>query len=124
MIPRLCYSIYMSVIDDFLAGVSEPQKSVLEHVSQVIKTAVPDAEEAISYGMPGYRYKKKYLVTFNAFKDHMSLFPGANPPAVLKDKLAAFQTSKGTIQFTVEKPLPDDLIRELMAVRVADIDHV
>ena len=107
----------------FLQGVADPQKSALQHVREVIKAAVPDAEEAISYGMPGFKYKKKYLVTFNAFKDHMSLFPGANPPDVLKDKLADFQTSKGTIQFTIDKPLPDELISELVLVRVADITN-
>ena len=108
----------MSVIDDFLKNVASPQKEALEHVRQVIKIAVPDAEEVISYGMPGFRYNKKYLVTFNAFKDHMSLFPGGEASGLLADKIASFKASKGTVQFTTEHPLPDELIKELVLVRV------
>lgn len=74
----------------------------------------PDAEEVKTYGMPGFKYKGKYLLSFAAFKDHLSLFPGAEAPAQLEEKLTAYRRSKGTIQFTLEQPLPDDLLREII----------
>ncbi len=111
----------MSVIDDYLKNVAEPQKAELERVRQIIKQTVPEAEEVISYAMPGFKYKSKYLITFAAFKDHMSLFPGAEAIATLGKKLDGYKTSKGTVQFTLEKPLPEAVVKELALVRAAAI---
>lgn len=61
---KFCYSIGMSVIDEYLQNVSEPQKSELLRIRQLIKETLPDVEEVISYAMPGFKYKGKYLVTF------------------------------------------------------------
>ena len=112
----------MSVIDDYLANIQPAQKVALEHVRFVIKQTVPDAEETIGYGMPAFKYKNKPLMYFAAFTNHMSIFPTAGPAEALKDKLAGFTTSKGTVQFTLEKPLPDELITELLRLRTATID--
>ena len=112
----------MSVIDEYLQNVNEPQKSELQRIRQLIKETLPDIEEVISYAMPGFKYKGKYLVTFAAFKDHMSIFPGAEAIEVLGPKLAGYKISKGTVQFTIEKPLPDSVIKEMVLIRKADID--
>jgi uncharacterized protein YdhG (YjbR/CyaY superfamily) len=112
----------MSVINDYLRDVAEPQKSVLAHISKLIIRIIPDATEAISYGMPGFKYKGKYLITFAAFKDHLSVFPGAHAVEILKNELSEFKLSKGTIQFTVEKPISDVLIEKIVLVRVDDIN--
>ena len=104
----------MSVIDDYLVDVSQPQRNELERVRQIIKQVVPDAEEVITYGMPGFKYNKKYLIAFAAFSDHMSIFPGAAPVETLKSKLGNYKTSKGTIQFTLENPLPEALLKEII----------
>lgn len=112
----------MSVIDDYLKNVAEPQKGELERVRNIVSKTVPEAEEAISYGMPGFKYKGKYLITFAAFKDHLSVFPGSNPTEAVSKKLADFKQSKGTIQFTIENPLPESIIVELVKIRVGDID--
>ena len=109
----------MSVIDDFLQNVPEPQKTELLRVRTIICDAAPDAEEVISYGMPAYKYNGKYLIGFSPFAHHMSLFPGAAPVAGLAEKLSGYTLSKGTIQFTLEHPLPKDLIREIVAACVA-----
>jgi uncharacterized protein YdhG (YjbR/CyaY superfamily) len=112
----------MAVVDDYLAGVASPQKEALQHIQAIIGAEVPEAEQVITYGMPGFKYKKKYLIAFAAFKDHMSLFPGAAPLPELEAKLADYRTSKGTLQFTAEKPIPDDLVREVAYACKARID--
>lgn len=75
----------MSVVDDYLNG-SSPQKEALQRVCRIIRQATPTAEEVITYGMPGFKYQKKYLIAFAGFKDHMSIFPGARAIGTLKDK--------------------------------------
>lgn len=112
----------MPVVDDYLKSVDSPQKEVLQHIREIIKATVPEAEEVISYGMPGFRYKDRYLVTFAAFKGHMSIFPGSSPVAELEDKLKGFAKAKGTIQFTIDNPLPDELVKEIVLQSAADID--
>jgi uncharacterized protein YdhG (YjbR/CyaY superfamily) len=72
--------------------------------------------------LPTMTYKGKNLLHFAAFKDHISLFPTSGPTEELAAKLKDYKTSKGTIQFTLEKPLPEDLIREIINLRVRDID--
>jgi uncharacterized protein YdhG (YjbR/CyaY superfamily) len=83
---------------------------------------VPNAEDSIGYGMPVLRYKGKYLIGFAPFKDHMSVFPGSEAIEALKPKLGAHKLAKGTVQFTLDAPLPDDIITEMVKIRVADID--
>ncbi len=112
----------MSVVDDYLSKLSEPEKAALERVRQIVHTMVPEAEEYISYGMPAFKYKGKYLVGFCEFKAHLSLFPTSGPIEALKEKLKGFKVSKGTIQFTLEHPLPESLIKDIILHRVADID--
>jgi uncharacterized protein YdhG (YjbR/CyaY superfamily) len=112
----------MSVIDELLDKYPEAQRVALEHVRQVIYKQVPGVEEVMTYGMPGFKYQKKYLISFASFKDHMSLFPGSEAVERLGSKLKGYTTSKGTIQFTLEKPLPDEVIQEIVAMRKADIE--
>lgn len=112
----------MSVVDDYLKNVSESGRAELERVRRIINETAPEAEEVITYGMPGFKYKKKYLIAFAEFKDHLSVFPGSAPTAELKEQLTEFKTSKGTIQFTVDKPLPKDIIQQLVTSRVKSID--
>lgn len=112
----------MSVIDEYLQNVPATQRSELERIRNIIKQVVPDAEEVITYSMPGYKYKGKYLVSFAAFKDHLSIFPGSDPVGALKDTLKDNITGKGTIQFTVNKPLAEATIREIMELSKARID--
>jgi uncharacterized protein YdhG (YjbR/CyaY superfamily) len=111
----------MSVIDEYLENVNPSQRLQLERVRTIVKQTVPDAEEVISYGMPAFKYKGKYLIGFAAFKDHMSIFPTAGPVEAAKGKLGAYKLSKGTIQFTVDNPIPEATIKELIAHRVASI---
>jgi uncharacterized protein YdhG (YjbR/CyaY superfamily) len=106
----------MSVLDDYLENLTPIQKAELQRVRVIAKQIVPDAEEVISYGMPVLKYKGAYLIGFAAFKDHLSLFPGAEPIEVLKEDLKGFKLSKGTIQFTTDKPLPEPLVKKIITV--------
>src|SRR4051812_8389153 len=97
------HAMVKSVIDQYLKDVPEPQRAALERVREIIKRTAPEVEEVITYGMPGFKYRKKYLIAFAPFKNHMSLFPGTHPIEAVTDKLDGFTYSKGTIQFTRDK---------------------
>jgi uncharacterized protein YdhG (YjbR/CyaY superfamily) len=112
----------MSVIDKYFSNLNPEQRVLLEHIRNVCIESVPTATEAISYGMPGFKYKKKYLITFAAFKDHYSIFPGAEPVETLRSKLGSYKVSKGTIQFTADNMLTDELVRSILNIRVTSID--
>jgi uncharacterized protein YdhG (YjbR/CyaY superfamily) len=109
----------MTPIDAYLEKVDPDKRAVLEHIRKLVKTMVPEVEEVISYGIPTLKYKGTYLIYFAAFKNHMSVFPGA--PLRLKPQLEGYKLGKGTIQFTVDKPLPDSIIKELVNSRLDDI---
>jgi len=113
----------MSEIDDYLIKFEGPEKAELVELRSIVHATVPEAKEVITYSMPGFKYKNKYLVAFNIFKDHIGLFPTSGPIETLKDKLADFDTSKGGIQFTVKKPIPETLIKEILLARVAEINN-
>jgi len=108
-------------IDEYLAGVPEPARSTLEKVRAAIRSAVPpEATEAISYGIPTFRYKGG-LVAFAAFSKHCSLFPMSLAVMdMFKGDLKKFHTSKGTIHFPLDKPLPAALVKKIVKARIAE----
>ncbi len=112
----------MAAIDNYLNKISPAEKEALERIRRIIHTTVPEAEEVISYGMPGFKYKGKYLAGFNAFKDHLSFFPTSSPVEAFKDQLEDFELSTGTVQFTVEHPIPESVIKDMVLYRVANIE--
>jgi uncharacterized protein YdhG (YjbR/CyaY superfamily) len=107
-------------IDEYLAGVPEPARGTLNKVRAAIRAAVPpEATEAITYRIPTFKYKGS-LVAFAAFKNHCSLFPMSMAViAAFKDELKGFHTSKGTIHFPLDKPLPAALLKKMVKARVA-----
>ena len=107
-------------IDEYLAAVPEPARGTLSRVRVVIRSAVPaEATETISYGMPAFRYKGG-LVAFGAFSKHCSFFPmSLAVMAAFKNELKAFDTDKGTIRFSLDKPLPAALVKKLVKARIA-----
>ncbi len=107
-------------VDDYLAGVPEPARSTLQRVRVAIRSVLPaQATEAISYGMPAFKYKGT-LVWFAAFSNHCSLFPTASVIKAFKTELQGFETSKGTIHFPVDKPLPAALVKKIVKARLAE----
>lgn len=113
----------MSVIDIYLEKLDEPRRIELERIRKIVKKTVPEVEEVIDYGMPAFKYKGKYLVGFHVFKNHMSLFPTAEPINSMKSKLSGFQISKGTIQFTLANTIPEPIIRNLVLLSLEVIDR-
>ena len=92
---------------------------MLEKLRATIRAVVPkDATEVISYRMAAFK-TRRILVWYAAFSDHCSLFPGAAMIEQFKNELKSFRTSKGTIQFTLDKPLPAALIKEIVQARLA-----
>jgi uncharacterized protein YdhG (YjbR/CyaY superfamily) len=110
-------------IDEYLAGVPEPARSTLRKIRAAIRSAVPrEAIETLSYRIPAFKYKG-VLVWFAAFSDHCSLFPTASVIEAFKNELKGFATSKGTIQFPTDKPLPTALVKKLVKARVAQVEN-
>ena len=108
-------------VDEYLAGVPEPARSALKHVRAVIQSLVPvETIEVISYGMPMFKYNGM-LVGYAAFKNHCSLFPtGSGVLDQFEKELRGYRTSKGTIQFPSDKPLPDALVKKIVKARIKE----
>lgn len=107
-------------VDDYLALVPEPARSTLQRMRTAIRSAVPaETTEAISYGIPAFNYKGP-LVWFAAFSNHCSFFPTASVIQAFKNDLKGCKTSKGTIQFPVDKPLPAALVKKMVKARLAE----
>jgi uncharacterized protein YdhG (YjbR/CyaY superfamily) len=109
------------VVDKYLAAVPEEKRALLEKLRQTIRAVVPDAEEILWYQMPAFKFEGRPLVTFAAFQNHCSLFPMSG--AIIKahkDDLKSFVTSKGTIRFTSDKPLPAALVKKIVRARIKE----
>ncbi len=109
-------------MDEYLAALPADRRAALEHVRSVVAALVPDAEEGRSYGVPAFIYAGRPLLGFSAAKRHLSLFP-FSPAAIeaVKDRLEGFDVAKGTIRFSPEKPVPDDVLADLVRARLGEI---
>jgi uncharacterized protein YdhG (YjbR/CyaY superfamily) len=105
-------------IDEYLSHLAPPQRSALEKLRRTIKSIIPRAEECISYQLPAFRLDGKVLVWFGAAANHCAFYPGGIVDG-FKSELADYQTSKGTIRFQPDHPLPATLIRKLVKARIA-----
>ena len=108
-------------IDEYLAGVNTDRRSALQKIREAIRAAAPKAEECISYGIPAFRMNGRSLVFFGAWANHCALYPGSS--ATLKKfrkELRDFQTSKGTLRFSPDKPVPVALVKKLVKARIAE----
>jgi len=105
--------------DDYLAAVTEDKRGALRKLRKAIKRAAPKAEECISYQVPAFRLNGKFLVAYGAATNHCAFYPGSTVKA-LKDELKSYDTSKGTIRFSADKPLPSALVRKLVRLRIKE----
>jgi uncharacterized protein YdhG (YjbR/CyaY superfamily) len=105
-------------VDEYLAAAPEPASAMLAKMRAAIRSALPaEATEVISYQIPAFKLKK-VLVWFAAFQDHCSLFPTAAVLEQFKDELKELKTSKGTVQFPLDEPLPTALVSKLVKARL------
>jgi uncharacterized protein YdhG (YjbR/CyaY superfamily) len=109
-----------TTIDEFLSTLTADKRATLEHLRRTITSIVPNATECISYGIPGFRLGGRLLVWFGAGKNHCAFYPGAHPIKMNAAALEKYDTSKGTVRFPVDKPLPATLVRKLMKSRLEE----
>ena len=107
-------------IDEYLAPLSNEKRAALEKLRRAIKSAAPKAEECISYQIPAFRLGGKLLVAFGAAAKHCAFYAGSFPIKAHKDDLKPYDTSKGTIRFPADSPLPATLVRKLVRTRIAE----
>jgi uncharacterized protein YdhG (YjbR/CyaY superfamily) len=109
-------------IDDYLAGLEEPQRGTLGALRRSILEVVPEAEQCISYGMPAFRVDGKVVAGFAAFKRHLSYLPHSGSVlAEVGDAVAAYDATPGSLHFPLDQPLPDDLVRALVEAKLRQV---
>src|SRR5574340_142037 len=109
-------AVEANTVDDYLAALPADQRAALERLRKIIRAAAPGAEECISYQLPAFRHQGRMLVWYGATANHCAFYPGG----IVQDferQLAGYDTSKGTIRFQPDKPLPVALIRAMVKAR-------
>lgn len=111
-----------TTIDDYLKNVSKDQRAALEKLRKIIRAAVPKSEECINYGIAAFRLDGECIAGFGASAKCCSYYPmSGSTVASLKDDLKNYATTKGSVQFQPDKPLPATLVRKLIKTRIAEI---
>lgn len=110
-----------TAIDKYIESFPKEVQLILQRIKSTINKSAPYAEERISYNIPTFVINGKPLVHFAAFKKHIGFFPTPSAVLAFKDKLAGYKTSKGTVQFPLDEPIPYKLIEEIVKYRVRDI---
>ena len=112
-----------SSVEDYLSQVPVEARAALEKLRKTIMAAAPNTTETISYQMPTFKYQGRALVGFAAFKKHCSLFPYSGRVIDAHNKeLGPYETSKGTIRFTADKPLPAALVEKIVKARIEEVE--
>ena len=111
-----------ATVDEYLSRIPPAAREALSKIRAAIRSVVPaEAVEVISYNIPAFKHKK-VLVWYAAFSGHCSLFPTASVIEAFKGDLAGFSTSKGTVHFPLDKPMPTALIKKLVKARVSEVE--
>jgi uncharacterized protein YdhG (YjbR/CyaY superfamily) len=113
----------MSVFDDYFETITPEEKTEFERIRSIVREMVPTFEEGMSYGMPAYLYKEKAFLGTMAGKKFLSLYPYSGKTlAKLADKLEGYEQTPGSLHFSLEKPLPEELIKEIIETRLKEIE--
>lgn len=105
-------------IDEYIGTFPKSVRVILENLRRTIRNTIPGAEETISYQIPTFKLQGNYVVYFAAWKRHISLYPVPKGNEAFKKALSQYQTGKGTLRFSLEKPLPLRLIQKIVKYRV------
>lgn len=109
-------------VDDYLHGLEEPKRNTLQSLRRTILEIVPDAEQVISYRVPAFRVAGKTIAGFAAFKNHLSYLPfSGSVIGQLPDELRDYATTKSSVHFPIDQPLPKALVKKLIDVRLAEL---
>ena len=106
-------------IDAYIAQFPADVQATLQQLRKIIHSAAPDASEKISYGIPTF-YLQGNLVHFAAYRSHIGFYPASSGVLAFEQELAGYKTSRGTIQLPLGQPLPEALIKKIVAFRVAE----
>jgi uncharacterized protein YdhG (YjbR/CyaY superfamily) len=106
-------------IDEYIATFPKNVQIILEELRQAIRESAPAAEETISYQMPAFKLNG-ILVWFAAFKNHFGFYPKTSAIEAFKEELSGYETSKGTIRFPINKPIPFNLVKKIVRYRVKE----
>ena len=107
-------------IDEYIAGFPDDVQKRLERIRITIKKAAPDSEETISYQIPTFTLKGKYLVYFAAYRKHIALYPAPRGNEKFKKELSSYEGGKGTVRFPLDKPIPFGLIARIVKFRIKE----
>jgi len=103
--------------DAYIAQFAPETQKQLQHLRAIIRAALPGSEETIAYAMPSFR-KRINLVYYAGYKNHIGFYPTSEPIAQFAGELKGFKTSKGAIQFPLDRPLPEKLIKRIVKWRL------
>ena len=109
-------------VEEYFSTLSPDVRDILEDLRKTIKQAAPKAEEVISYNMPAIK-QGKVIVYYAAHKEHIGFYPTSSPMMVFKDQLAEYKTSKGAIQFPIDKPIPKKLVKDIVRYRLTQVQE-
>ena len=107
-------------VDSYIAGFPAAVQKILQRMRATIKKAAPDAEETISYQIPAFTLRGRYLVYFAGFKNHVSLYPAPRGVERFKKELSAYEGGKGTVRFPLDEPVPFGLIGRIVKFKVKE----
>ena len=111
-----------ATVDEYMASLPEDRRAVIEAMRRTMSEAAPEATEKISYNMPALRLNGKFLASYEAFKNHYSVFPWTDRMAAeLGDDLKPYMHGKGTLRFPAGQPVPADLLRRIIAIRLDEV---
>ncbi len=109
-----------ATVDEYIGSFPADVQTVLEQLRELIRKTVPEAEETISYQMPTYKLNGSYLVYFAAWKNHVGFYPTGSGTEAFKGKLGPYKQSKGSVHFPFDKPIPYDLVEEIVRFRMKE----
>ncbi|HYM83500.1 MAG TPA: DUF1801 domain-containing protein [Candidatus Dormibacteraeota bacterium] len=110
-------------VAEYLSWLTDEQRAALDRLRATIRSLVPDATEDIYYSMPAFRLRGKAVVSYAAFRDHYSLFPlGSSAIDAHLDLAKPYRTGKGTLQFPLGEPVPEELVSAIVRTRLEQIE--
>jgi uncharacterized protein YdhG (YjbR/CyaY superfamily) len=106
-------------VDDYIRRYPKPTQLLMQEIRKTILETVPDAEEGIGYNMPAYKYYG-VLCYFAGYDNHIGFYPTNSPISFFEDELTKYKTSKGTVQFPLDKPIPKSLVKKLVKFKMKE----
>jgi uncharacterized protein YdhG (YjbR/CyaY superfamily) len=112
-----------TTVDEYMASLPDDRRVAMEDLRRTIRAAAPEATEVISYKMPAFKTHGRFLVSYDAYKRHYSLFPASDGVVSgLGAEIEPYLAGRGTIRFPADRPIPTDLVRRIIEIRLTEND--